>query len=117
MVNQFGQAGSSSTATTQGERTQGEGVQSSFKIFANPAGNAFSTFTAPRQPSQPNTPAMTDQEREDRMVDLFADHFGVTHDAILDQDGRNPRECARWYLRKVFPANDLRETAECYKIG
>ncbi|MEQ5167088.1 hypothetical protein ABN262_23455, partial [Citrobacter youngae] len=60
VVNQFGQAGSSSTATTQGE-----GVQSSFKIFANPAGNAFSTFTAPRKPSQPNTPAMTDQERED----------------------------------------------------
>ncbi|MEQ5253620.1 hypothetical protein, partial [Escherichia coli] len=97
--------------------TQGEGVKSTFKTFSNPSGNVFSTFTAPRQASQPSAPEMTDQEHEDRMVDLFADHFGVTHDAILDQDGRNPRECARWYLWKVFPANDLREAAECYKIG
>ncbi|MEQ5154395.1 hypothetical protein ABN254_21490, partial [Providencia rettgeri] len=79
----------SSTASTQGERTQGEGIKSSFKIFANPAGNAFSTFTAPRQASQPNTPAMAAQDHEDRLVDLFADHFGVTHDAILVISAKN----------------------------
>lgn len=51
------------------------------------------------------------------MVDLFAQQFGIMHYAILYKEGRNPRECAKWYLHDVFPANDIRDAAECYKQG
>lgn len=85
---------------------RGEGVRPIFKTFSNPTGNVFSTFSAPKVASQPAAPELTDQDRKDRMTNLFADHFGVLHDAILDQDGTQGSAlggiCAKYFPQMIY---------------